>query len=200
MLGPFCAELEDIQKEIGKLQRKNSRSTRAMNNQNFEPNSYVKGKKKFGKIKKGKNVWKNSKNYQKNSIEIQELYRIQADKRKTLHNILANEALSMGKYVKIENNNYKAWQKGWFGKTIGFRAPSAFVSTLTRKAESAGGKVDLIDTWTSKLSQYCHVCDGYHKKTLSERTHTCGEITKQRDLYSALLIKHYDLEARKVNT
>lgn len=200
MLGPFCAELEDIQKDIGKLQRKNSRSTRAMNSQNFEPNSYVKGKKKLGKIIKGKKVWKNSKNYQKNSIEIQELYRIQADKRKTLHNILANEALSMGKYVKIENNNYKAWQKGWFGKTIGFRAPSAFVSTLTRKAESAGGKVELIDTWTSKLSQYCHVCDGYHKKTLSERTHTCGKITKQRDLYSALLIKHYDLEERKVNT
>lgn len=200
ILGPFCAELEDIQKEIGKLQRKNSRSTRSMNIKNFEPNFYNKGKKKLGKIKKGKKVWINSKNYQSNLTQIQELYRIQADKRKTLHNVLANEALSMGKYVKIEKNNYKAWQKGWFGKTIGFRAPSAFVSTLTRKAESAGGKVDLIDTWTSKLSQYCHVCDGYHKKALSERTHTCGEITKQRDLYSALLIKHYDLEEKKVNT
>lgn len=195
ILGPFCAELEDIHKAIGRLQRKNSRSTRAMNSQNFEPNSYKKGK-----IIKGKKVWKNSKNYQDNLITIQELYRVQADKRKTLHNILANEVLSMGKFVKIEKNSYKAWQKGWFGKTISFRAPSAFVSTLTRKAESAGGKVDLIDTWTSKLSQYCHVCDGYHKKTLSERTHTCGEITKQRDLYSALLIKHYDLEAKKVNT
>ena len=199
-LQPFCAELEDIQKEIAKLQRKNSRSNRMNNPQNFEPNSYKKGKKKLGKVIKGKKVWINSKTYKNTLTEIQELYRIQADKRKTLHNVLANETLSLGKFVKIENNNYKAWQKGWFGKTIGFRAPSTFVSILKRKAESAGGKVEPIDTWTSKLSQYCHVCNGYHKKALSERTHTCGEITVQRDLYSALLIKHYDLEAKKVNT
>jgi putative transposase len=199
-LQPFCAELEDIQKEIAKLQRKSSRSNRMNNPQNFEPNFYKEGKKKLGKVIKGKRVWINSKTYKNTLTEIQELYRIQADKRKTLHNVLANETLSLGKFVKIENNNYKAWQKGWFGKTIGFRAPSTFVSILKRKAESAGGKVDPIDTWTSKLSQYCHVCNGYHKKALSERTHTCGEITVQRDLYSALLIKHYDLEAKKVNT
>ena len=200
ILVPFCAELETINKELKKLQRKNSRSMRMNNPNNYEPNFYKKGRKKLGKVIKGKKVWNNSKNYIKTQNTIKELYRLQADKRKTLHNVLANEILSLGKFVKVENNNYKAWQKGWFGKTIGFRAPSMFVSTLTRKAESAGGKVELIDTWTSKLSQYCHVCDDYHKKSLSERTHNCCGITVQRDLYSALLIKHYDLEVEKVNT
>src|SRR5690606_30638325 len=161
ILVPFCAELETINKELKKLQRKNSRSMRMNNPNNYEPNFYKKGRKKLGKVIKGKKVWNNSKNYIKTQNTIKELYRLQADKRKTLHNVLANEILSLGKFVKIENNNYKAWQKGWFGKTIGFRAPSMFVSTLTRKAESAGGKVELIDTWTSKLSQYCHVCDDY---------------------------------------
>ena len=191
MLVPFCDGLVQINKEIKALQRKNSRSLKMNNLNNYDEN---------GKIIKGSKNWKRSNRYLKTQSKIKELYRIQTDKRKTLHNILANEMLSFGKYIKIENNNYKAWQKGWFGKTIGFRAPSTFVSILKRKAESAGGKVEPIDTWTSKLSQYCHVCNGYHKKALSERTHTCGEITVQRDLYSALLIKHYDLEAKKVNT
>ena len=200
ILEPFCYSLETINNKVKKLQRKNSKKLRLNNPNNYQNDFYKNGRKKLGKIKKGKKTWIYSNNYKKNEREIKDLFRVQADKRKTLHNIFANDVLSLGKFVKIENNNYKAWQKGWFGKTIGFRAPSSFVSILTRKAESAGGKVDLIDTWSSKLSQYCHVCDSFHKKSLSERTHNCGEITVQRDLYSALLIKHYNLEARKVNT
>lgn len=200
ILEPLCSELEKVDLKIKKLQRSNSRKTRINNSNNYEKDFYKKGRKKLGKVIKGKKVWKNSKKYIQNENKIKELYRVLADKRKTLHNLLANKVLSLGKNVKIENNNYKAWQKGWFGKTIGFRAPSMFVSTMNRKAESAGGYVETIPTWTSKLSQFCHVCGNFTKKPLSQRTHTCCGITIQRDLYSALLIKHYNLEVGKVNT
>lgn len=200
ILEPLCAELQKVDKEIKKLQRSNSRKARMNNPNNYEKDFYKNGHKKLGKVIKGKKVWINSKKYIQNENKIKELHRILADKRKNLHNSLANKVLSLGKNVKIENNNYKAWQKGWFGKTIGFRAPSMFVSTMTRKAESAGGCVETIPTWTSKLSQFCHVCGNYTKKPLSQRTHNCCGITVQRDLYSGLLIKHYDLEALKVNT
>lgn len=198
-LAPFVSELNNIQSDIKKIQRKIARSQRANNKNNFEPNFYSKGKKKLGKIKKGRKEWNNSNNYIQLKNMLKELYRKQADKRQYLHNIMANEVLTIGKNIMVENNPYKAWQKGWFGKTIGFRAPSLFINTLQRKAESAGGSVKLIDTWSSKLSQYCHVCNGYHKKSLSQRTHSCKEITVQRDLYSALLAKYYNLEAGNVN-
>lgn len=200
ILEPLCSELEKVDKEIKKIQRSNSRKIRINNPNNYEKDFYKKGHKKLGKVIKGKKVWIKSTKYIQNENKIKELHRILADKRKNLHNSLANKVLSLGKNVKIENNNYKAWQKGLFGKTIGFRAPSIFVSTLNRKAESAGGYVETIPTWTSKLSQFCHVCENFTKKSLSQRTHTCCGITIQRDLYSALLIKHYDLEAVKVNT
>lgn len=199
LLQPFCHDLKTVNNEVKKIQHKMARSQRLNNPDNYEPTKYTNGVKKKGKNIKGKNVWKNSKRYLALKSEAKELYRVQADKRKMLHNILANEVLSLGKNVKIEDNNYKAWQKGWFGRTIGFRAPSMFVEILTRKALSAGGKVEFIDTWTSKLSQYCHVCNGYHKKLLSQRTHTCKKITVQRDLYSALLAQYYDLGVGKVN-
>lgn len=200
MLQPLCADLEKIDKDIKKLQRSNSRKTRINNPSNYEKDFYKKGHRKLGKVIKGKKIWNNSKLYSNNENKIKELYRVLVDKRKNLHNSLANEVLALGKHVKIENNNYKAWQKGWFGRTIGFHTPSMFVSILNRKAESAGGYIEKIPTWNSKLSQFCHVCGNFTKKALSQRTHTCCGITVQRDLYSALLIKHYDLEVGKVNT
>lgn len=168
-----------------------ARSQRLNNPNNFNDN---------GTIKKGKKEWENSHKYLKLQFRLKELYRKQRDKRKMAHNLLAREVLSLGKHIHIEKNNYKAWQKGWFGKTIGFRAPSQFVSTLKRKAESAGGKWEEINTFTTKLSQLCHVCDNYTKKPLRERTHRCCEITVQRDLYSGLLALYYHPTQQCVDT
>ena len=197
---PFCDDLDSIDKELKKVQRKLSRSLRMNNPNNYEPNFCKKGRKKLGKVIKGKKVWNKSNRYLNLENKQKELYRVQADKRKTSHNVLANELLeTMGKYVNIEKNSYKAWQKGWFGKSISKNAPSSFVSILKRKAESAGGKVDPIDTWSSKLSQYCHVCGKFTKKPLSQRTHTCCEVNIQRDLYSGLLAKHYNSNEENVN-
>ena len=62
-----------------------------------------------------------------------------------------------------------------------------FVEKLCRKAENAGGKVEEINTWKTKLSQACH-CGRYAKKSLSQRWQKCPcGVLAQRDLYSAYL-------------
>ena len=191
ILKPFCHELEPMQIEIQTLQRKISRSLRLNNPNNFDKN---------GKTLKGKRKWFKTKRCLKLENELKELHRKQADKRQYLHNCLANDVLKLGKIINIETNNYKAWQKGWFGKTIGFRAPSNFVTTLHRKAESADGEWNEINPFKNKLSQLCHVCDKYTKKTLANRTHHCCQITQQRDLYSASLALYYNPKEEQVNT
>jgi hypothetical protein len=204
ILTPLCQDLQDNQDKIKRLQRKMSRSQRANNEDNFEANTYIKKDKHFhkklGKVKKGKKEWKHSKTYQKDLLQLKELHRKQRDKRQYLHNCLANEILSLGNHLNIETNNFRAWQKGWFGKSISFRAPSNFISTLSRKALNTGGKVESIEPWKAKLSQYCHVCQGYHKKPLSQRTHTCeGKPIAQRDLYSAALALYYNNTTQTVD-
>jgi putative transposase len=204
LIAPFCQELNDIENEIAIIQRKKSRSLRLNNIDNFEDDNYVKIDKHF-KLKKGKNIkgktsWIKSNNYLNLENELKELHRKQANKRQYLHNVLANKVLENGNNIVIEDNNYKAWQKGLYGKTIGKKAPSNFVQTLKRKALKTNGTFDKIDTWSTKFSQYCHVCEGYHKKPLSQRTHYCGENEiAQRDLYSALLMANYNLKEKNVN-
>lgn len=189
LLEPFCLELNNNQKEIKRIQRLLSRSLLLNNPQNYNEK---------GAIIKGKKTWIKSNNYNELHSKLLELYRLQKDKRHYLHNILSNEVLKLGCNINIEKNNYKAWQKGWFGKTIGFRAPSAFVTTLKRKALSAGGTWFDINSFQAKLSQLCHDCGQYHRKLLSDRIHKCCDINMQRDLYSALLA-HYTNEENEVN-
>jgi len=64
------------------------------------------------------------------------------------------------------------------------------MSGLLRKAESAGGSKTLINTRTTKLSQFDHTTETYTKKPLSQRVHVFGDGKTepvQRDLYSAFL-------------
>jgi hypothetical protein len=67
-----------------------------------------------------------------------------------------------------------------------------FITTLSRKAASAGGQVALIDTHTTRLSQRC-VCGAVAKKPLSQRAHRCGcGVVEDRDVFSAFLVRHVD--------
>ena len=62
-----------------------------------------------------------------------------------------------------------------------------FVEKLRRKAENAGGKVEDINTYRTKLSQACQ-CGRYEKKGLHVRWKKCPcGVVAQRDLYSAYL-------------
>jgi hypothetical protein len=63
------------------------------------------------------------------------------------------------------------------------------VTSLKRKAESAGGQVVELNTWVLKMSQYDHCTETCTKKPLSQRWHVLGDGSGvvQRDVYSALL-------------
>jgi len=162
------------------------RSRRATNPDNYNENGTVK------KGKKGSKNWKKSNRYKATNLELSETDRILAAHRKALHGRDINEILTIGTRIKTEDVSYKAWQK-MFGKSIGFRAPSMFISSLKRKAENAGGYMIEFPTQTTKLSQTCHICEEAVKKPLSQRWHICCGIEMQRDLYAAYLAKCVDV-------
>lgn len=184
-LEQFASELEFPSQQIRRLQRRMERSRRANNPDNYHPN---------GTIKKGKNkLWNNSNNYLKIREYIAKLERSLAGQRKSLHGQMVNSILSLGNLIKLEKLSYKAFQK-LFGRSVGKRAPGMFVSTLRRKAESAGATVVEFPTHNTKLSQTCQ-CGRVKKKKLSERVHQCEcGIEAQRDLYSAFLARFIDPE------
>ena len=101
----------------------------------------------------------------------------------------------MGTTIRIEKTSFKGWQKQ-YGKSVGLRAPGRFVAHLERLVAKTGGTLSEVSSYHSKLSQYCHGCQTYHKKARSQRWHccACGLGPVQRDLYSAFLLAFLDLK------
>ena len=119
-----------------------------------------------------------------------EVERKLAAERKRAHGELANQILGLGSIIQSETLSYIAFQKN-FGKSVKVRAPGMFVEQLRRKAESAGGKLINLHTWSLKLSQYDHTTQTCTKKPLSQRWHVLGDGSGvvQRDIYSAFLAR-----------
>src|SRR5215470_13045452 len=71
-----------------------------------------------------------------------------------------------------------------------------FLEQLRRAVASTGGTLSEFSTNATKLSQYCHGCGNYVKKPLSQRWHhcPCGIGPVQRDLYSAWLAAHLNVQ------
>ena len=92
--------------------------------------------------------------------------------------------------ARFEKLSYKGMQRN-YGRSAKVRASGMFVSLLTRKAESAGGKVVELNTWKLKMSQYDHITEVCTKKPLKQRWHTLGmsNTLVQRDCYSAFLAR-----------
>jgi len=113
--------------------------------------------------------------------------------RKSLHRRLVNEIVRVGNTIRLEKVSYKAWQKQ-FGKSVALHAPGMLIDHLRRTVANTGGTLSEVPTQTTKLSQYCHGCGKYEKKSLSRRWHhcTCGIGPVQRDLYSAFLAAYLD--------
>lgn len=124
------------------------------------------------------------------STGVAEEHRRLAQHRKTLHGGLANRLLSHGADVACEKLDYVAWQKN-FPRSVRDRAPGLLVTTMRRKAESAGGnRLYEFNTTTTALSQTC-LCGNKKKKPLSQRVHRCEcGIKEDRDLFSAYLGLH----------
>ncbi|EKN65446.1 IS transposase [Neobacillus bataviensis LMG 21833] len=188
----FCEGLDMLVKEKRLILRKMDRSRRATNPNKFNPDRTIK-KRNTGK-------WIRSKRYWKLLFELKEICRKLAAVRRIMHNKSANQILKMGNVVYCEKMNYKGLQKTKFGKRIGYKAPSMFLSIIDRKLSYQGKKIDYVNTWTVKASQYCHISNVYTKKKLSQRFHVLPDGTKiQRDCYSAWLIKNVNKAKNKVN-
>ncbi len=172
------------------LQRKISRQLRTNNPACYQSDVWKKNDKhwqhKKGKSIKGKRLKNRSQALKKTTNSLADIARREAAHRKSQHGKLVNSILRIGSTIKTEKLSYKSFQK-LYGSSVGLRAPSMFIETLKRKAENAGGKVEDINTWSTKLSQTCH-CGKQEKKPLSQRWHKCPcGTTAQRDLYSAYL-------------
>ena len=186
----FADTLRDQSMEKFRLQRKLSRQLRANNPSSFAEDRWEKKdkhwRKKQGKVIRGKRLAKRSPALLATSSKLADLHRREAAYRKTQHGRLINQILQAGSSIKTEKLSYRSFQK-LYGKSVGMRAPGKFIEMLSRKAENAGGRVEQINTWKTKLSQSCH-CGHVAKKPLSERWHRCScGVVAQRDLYSAYL-------------
>jgi transposase len=180
----FCEELNVSQKQIRKLQRKIDRQRRGLNPKNYDEK---------GRVKKGAKNWQKSQRQKRTEYQLSNIQRKTAAHRKSLHGQLVNEVLRIGNKIKLEKVSYKGWQRR-YGKSIGLRAPSMFVSCLLRKAESAAGETLIFSTAKTALSQTCQ-CGCKAKKSLSKRVHKCAcGVVSQRDLYSAFLARFVDKE------
>ena len=186
-------EVQD--KKIRKMQRKLERSRCASNPDNYNAD---------GTIKKGKKTWNYSSRYKKLRNELGAMQRKRSDSLRQWQEAYANMLLEEGNEVYVEDMNFKGLQKRSkkteknkdgkykrkkrFGKSIGTRAPSQFLSILERKLGYTGGTYQEVNTRTFKASQYDHTSDTYQRKKLSRRHNTIDGEWVQRDLYSAFLI------------
>jgi hypothetical protein len=74
-----------------------------------------------------------------------------------------------------------------------------FLSILERKLGYHHRKLNKIDTWNAKASQYNHHSGEYKKKKLSERWNIINDIRVQRDMYSAFLIMNTNEDLKSFN-
>ncbi|MBQ4424558.1 MAG: transposase [Lachnospiraceae bacterium] len=196
--------VNNIEHEKMILQRKMDRSRRATNPENYNED---------GTYKRGVKLTNNkSKRYIKYQKELKLIQQRQAETRKRQHNELANHLLTLGdtffiedmawaalakraKETEISEKTGKYKRKKRFGKSIANKAPKTLTTLLDLKLKSRGYE-GIIEVPTSvKASQYNHVLDEYHKKELSERWNKMPDGKRiQRDLYSAFLLQHIDVE------
>lgn len=204
----LAPEIDNIEKEKRRLQRKLDRQRRANN-----PNKYNEdGTFKFS----NRDKWVNSNGYIKTRNKLRELQRKQKDIRKQSHERLANYILGLGNKIYVENMNYKGLQarvkettinkktskynkKKRFGKSLANKAPSMFLIILDNKLKFNDTQLNKIDTISVKASQYNHITDKYTKKDLNQRWNDFGDFKIQRDLYSAFLIMNIKDNLKEVD-
>jgi putative transposase len=176
----LCEHVQNVEKELCILQRKAQRQTNAL---------FAKAENQ-GKSKK--EVFKNkSKKHAKTQADIASLHGKVARARAQSTGENTNLLMSMATDFKDDGVSIKALQK-MYGKSVLKRQPGLFMSELTRKAERAGGKRTIINSYRLKTSQYDHSTNTYTKKPRNQDVHVFGDGrgTVQRDYYSAFLALH----------
>lgn len=195
-------QVQSIEQEKRRLQRKMDRSRRATN-----PNNY----NEDGTIKRGVKLTRNkAKRYLRIQNELSFLQHRQAETRKRQHITLANHLLSLGdcfyvedmtwsslthrsKKTEVSEKTGKFKRKKRFGKSIANKAPATLIAILKRKCDSLGLPGVVKVPTSVKASQYNHQLKEYTAKPLSQRWNAMPDGNRiQRDLYSAFLLQHYN--------
>ena len=142
----IASNADTDQRVIRRIQRAMERSRHATNPDNYEAVDVVRHgkKKKSFKVKSGRLHWRFSKRYERLRAELAEILRLAAATRKREHGEVCNWLLGHAGHIIVEDNSFKAFQKGHYGKSIGRHAPAAFYTQLTSKAESAGLQVTVV--------------------------------------------------------
>lgn len=195
----FAPKSNQFDREIFLTQRALDRSRRTTNPSNYN---------KDGTIKRGiKLNWVRSKGYMKLLYKLKELHRLKSAYVEHSHNVLANQILTEGSDIFVENMNYKTLskrakfkegeeknkkgknkRKKRFGKSIGNKSPGKFLTILNNKLKYEGKTLNKINNYTFKASQYNHDKNEYAKNSLNTRNKVIAGNKVQRDLYSAFLI------------
>ena len=191
--------------EKNRILRKMDRSKRQTNKDNYNLD---------GTVKKGA-TFKFSNRYIKLKNKLREIFRKEADIRKYQHECLANEIISSGNKIYVEEMNFQGLQKRSkntekndkgkfkkkkrFGKSLGNRAPAMLISIIDRKLKSFGTEIIKINTKKAKASQFDHSTEEYRKKSLSKRWNNIDGNKVQRDLYSSFLIMNINNDLETYN-
>ena len=214
VLKELAPKNKDYEKRIFHLQQYMDRSRRTMNPNKFRPDGTIN--------KANHDPWVCSNGYLAARRKLKSLFRKKSAYTKQSHEELINELLSDSINFIVEDMNYMALakraretkrgdkistvvskdgtvkevhkykRKKRFGKSVGSRAPSMFLTLLKQKCQQYGGTYQTIDTQSFKASQYDHMKDEYIKVPLSQREKLIDGIYVQRDLYSAFLVKNAD--------
>lgn len=194
-------QVQNIEQEKRRLQRKMDRSRRATNPDNYNAD---------GTIRRGVKLTRNkSRRYRKLQRELAYLQHRQAETRKRQHTALANHLLTLGdcfyvedmpwpslthraRQTEVSEKTGRIKRKKRFGKSVANKAPAMLIGILRQKCISRG-LPGVVEVPTSvKASQYNHQTREYTAKSLSQRWNTMPDGSRiQRDLYSAFLLQHY---------
>ena len=211
----YQTELEELAKDVtldqqalARLNRKLDRQRRANN-----PHKY----NEDGTIKRGvRKPWVDSKKYLKTKAELSELHRKATEQRKLAHKTLANKIVSMGSTFVVEQMSFKGLQartketkisektgkyqsKKRFGRTLLQKAPAMLIEQIRYKTIYQGKTFILANTREVKASHLNHLTGEYTKTSLSTRAKMIGDDLVQRDLYSAFLLQHVELDGVTVD-
>ena len=185
-------------KRIRALQRAMERSRQATNPDNYEVVEVVRnGRKRTSlKVRKGQLQWHFSKHYLQIRAEFAELQRRAAATREREHGEVCNWLLGHAGSIRVEDNTFKAFQMGRFGKAVGQSAPAALYTMLSRKAESAGLEVTYVKPQKLKPTQHNLLTGEFVKHELWERRVRLGAEMYwiDRDAASCINLLYADIE------
>lgn len=144
----LARDVESIDKEIIRVNRKIERQKRANNPENYKPNGKIRRNSKYFKRE-----WKESHSQHLMVHKRRELSRLRKDKVNLSHHILALKIMELGNVVQVErkrsHSDTKMSKKNIYLNLNG--SPSKFIAKLQQKLNNAGGELVHVSSDKTKI-------------------------------------------------